>query len=172
MKSKMFVLIALSMVAVPSITFSADAKRQADVAEKGSVVMPFDLKATTHIFTKTSDGGIQQVVVKHRKDKAQITFIRSHLKEIQGQFLNGDFAGPSTIHGDVMPGLDDLKRAKPGAISIDYMEIAGGAELVYKTADANLVMALHHWFDAQLADHGTDAKPGHSMHHMDMNMKM
>lgn len=47
MKSKIFVLIALSMVAVPSITFGADAKRQADVATKGSVVMPFDLKVNS-----------------------------------------------------------------------------------------------------------------------------
>lgn len=172
MEFKIFTLIALTAFIVPSITFGADAKRHADVAAKGSIVMPFDLKATTHIFSKTSDGGIQQVVVKHQKDKAQITLIRTHLKEIQGQFFKGDFAGPSTIHGDAMPGLDDLKKAKPGEISIDYKEITGGAELVYKTGDANLVMALHHWFDAQLADHGGDAKPGQTMHHMDMNMKM
>jgi transposase-like protein len=41
-----------------------------------------------------------------------------------------------------------------------------GAELIYKTADAGLVSALHTWFDAQVSDHGDDAMAGH-MHHGD-----
>jgi len=62
-----------------------------------------------------------------------------------------------------MPGLADLKNAKPGQISIVYQNVEGGAELIYKTSDASLVTALlHKWFDAQLSDHGNDAMEGHS----------
>ncbi len=140
------------------------AQRQAVVAERGKDVMPFNLAATTHIFSKTAEGGTQQVVAKKSTDKAQVNLARGHLQEIREQFLKGDFSGPSHIHGMDMPGLAELKAAKPGQISIDYKEVVGGGQLTYKTGDASLVAALHKWFDAQLSDHGKDAVEGHANH--------
>jgi hypothetical protein len=90
--------------------------------------------------------------------------VRQHLRDIQTQFLKGDFSGPSHIHGNEMPGLAELKAAKPGHVTIEYKDVVGGAELTYRTADANLVSALHSWFDAQLSDHGADAMAGHHHH--------
>lgn len=145
----------------------ADAQRQTEVAQRGRAVMPFSLKATTHIFTKNAEGGTQRVVVRKANDAAQVKLVRQHLQEIKGQFLKGDFSGPTQIHGQGMPGLADLRAAKPGQIAIDYKDVKGGAELTYKTSEAHLVAALHQWFDAQLADHGADAMKGH-MHHDDM----
>lgn len=139
----------------------ADAQRQAEVSERGKDVMPFSLTATTHVFTKNAEGGVQRVVAKMPSDKAQVKLVRTHLQEIRAQFLQGDFSGPSQIHGQGMPGLAELKAAQPGQIAIDYEEIKGGAELTYKTVDATLVAALHQWFDAQLSDHGNDAMEGH-----------
>lgn len=139
----------------------AEATRQADVAQRGKDVMPFDLKATSHIFTKNGAGGIQRVVAKKVSDAAQVKLLRQHLREIKVQFGTGNFSGPTHIHGQDMPGLADLKAAKPGRIAIAYKNVKGGAELVYKTSDAKLVMALHKWFDAQLSDHGPDAMEGH-----------
>jgi hypothetical protein len=140
----------------------ANEQRQATVSQLGKDVMPFDLAATTHIFAKTSKGGTQQVVTKKSKDTSQVKLARQHLQEIREQFLKGDFSGPSHIHGQDMPGLADLKTAKSGQISIDYQDIQGGGQLTYNTADASLVTALHKWFDAQLSDHGKDAKEGHA----------
>ena len=142
-------------------------QREAEVAGRGKDVMPFDLSATTHIFTKNAEGGMQQVVVKKAADVKQVNLARAHLKEIREQFLKGDFSGPSHIHGQDMPGLEDLKAAKPGQIAIDYKDVKGGGQLTYKTQDASLVAALHKWFDAQLSDHGKDAVEGH-VHHGDM----
>jgi hypothetical protein len=144
----------------------ADAQRQSEVANRGKDVMPFTLAATTHIFTKDAKGGIQRVVAKKSNDTAQIKLVRKHLQEIREQFLQGDFSGPSHIHGQDMPGLAALKAAKPGQIDISYKDVKGGAELRYKTPDAELVTALHQWFDAQLSDHGKDAMEGHN--HADM----
>ncbi|SDO47575.1 hypothetical protein SAMN04489798_3049 [Pseudomonas arsenicoxydans] len=144
------------------MTTIADAQREAEVSQRGEEVMPFSLAATTHIFTKNAEGGMQQVVVKKSTDADQVKLVREHLQEIRKQFLNGDFSGPSRIHGDDMPGLADLKTAKPGQISIVYQDVEGGAELIYNTSDASLVTALHKWFDAQLSDHGKDAMEGHS----------
>ena len=144
----------------------ADAQRQSEVANRGKDVMPFTLAATTHIFTKDAQGGVQRVVAKKSSDSAQVKLVRKHLREIRAQFLQGDFSGPSHIHGQDMPGLTTLKEAKPGQIEISYQVVKGGAELRYKTADSELVAALHQWFDAQLSDHGKDAMEGHS--HADM----
>jgi len=145
----------------------ADAQRQAEVSERGKDVMPFNLAATTHYFSKTADGGVQQVVAKKADDTTQVAMVRQHLQAIREQFLKGDFSGPAHIHGDEMPGLAELRAAKPGELSITYKEIAGGAELTYTVSGKPaqwLVPALHKWFDAQLSDHGHDAKEGHMRH--------
>jgi hypothetical protein len=141
-----------------------DAQRQAEVAGRGKDVMPFSLAATTHVFTKTAEGGIQQVVAKKPADAAQVQWVRLHLQDIRERFLKGDFSGPAHIHGQDMPGLADLKAAKPGQIAITYKDIEGGAELAFKTSDPALIAALHQWFDAQLSDHGKDAMEGDAHH--------
>ncbi len=126
--------------------------------------MPFSLRATTHVFTKTAEGGAQRVIAKNTRDQTQVRLVREHLRGIQTQFLKGDFSGPSHIHGNEMPGLVELMAAKPGQVAIRYEDVDGGAELIYRTADARLVAALHEWFDAQLSDHGADAMAGHQHH--------
>jgi len=145
-----------------------DAQRQEQNSERGKDVMPFSLAATTRIFSKRSDGGIQKVVVKDSKDKAQVKLVRQHFQQIREEFLKGDFSGPTHIHGQDMPGLADLQAAKPGQIAIEYKDLKDGAELTYKTKQPSLVIALHKWFDAQLSDHGKDATEGHHDHHVDM----
>lgn len=149
---------------------AADLPRQAEVAKRGADVMPFSLHATTHIFTKTDQGGTQRVVAKEASDALQTRLVRQHLHDIQRQFRKGDFSGPAHIHGDDMPGLAELKVATPGAISVAYADVKGGAELTYRTSDAQLVDALHRWFDAQLSDHGADAMQGHEHQHQHGDM--
>ena len=153
-------------VALPLAGQAADADRQAEVARRGADVMPFSLDATTHVFTKTAQGGTQRVVAKNPGDAQQVRLVREHLREIETEFRQGDFSGPAHIHGKDMPGLAQLEATRPGAISIGYRKVRGGAELAYRTADPQLVGALHAWFDAQLSDHGKDAMAGHeSQHH-------
>jgi hypothetical protein len=158
-------LALLVLVGTPLAALAVDGARQEEVARRGAEVMPFDLQATTHVFTKTSAGGTQRVVAKPGADKGQVRLVREHLRDIRARFLKGDFSGPAHIHGGDMPGLAELEAAKPGQIVIGYKEIPGGAELTYRTADRLLVAALHDWFDAQLSDHGADAEAGHREHH-------
>jgi hypothetical protein len=160
------------LVGLPLATAAQDAQRRAEVAKRGADVMPFSLKATTHIFTKTADGGIQRVVVKSAADAAQVKPVREHLRDIQAQFLKGNFSGPTHIHGAEMSGLAELEATRPGQIAIDYRDVDGGAELRYRTTDARLVLALHRWFDAQLSDHGADALAGHQHHDHDHDAMM
>jgi hypothetical protein len=159
------VLLGVDVLSSPAI---ADVTaRQNEVAQHGAEVMPFRLAATTHIFTKTADGGIQQVVTKHH-DPKQAALIRGHLVVIARQFSAGDFDAPEQIHGNDMPGLAALRTAKPGELTIDYHDLPDGGEIVYHADEPRLVTALHEWFDAQLSDHGHDAMAGHEpgmMHH-------
>jgi len=164
LKKTLTVLTCAAAAVLSAPAGAADTQRQAEVAKRGPDVMPFSLKATQHVFTKTPEGGVQKVIARKTTDTEQVKLVRGHLRDIQTQFLKGDFSGPTHIHGTEMPGLADLKAAKPGQIAIDYKEVAGGAELTYRTGDATLATALHRWFDAQVSDHGPDAMAGH-MHH-------
>ncbi len=130
--------------------------RQAQVAEDGATVMPFDLASTTHIFQKLEQGGLQQVIVKDPKDLDQIKLIRTHLAEEAQRFQHGDFHDPAQIHSMNMPGLHELMM-EAKQITIQYSELPNGAQILYTTTTPALVTAIHAWFDAQLADHGQDA---------------
>lgn len=137
-------------------TTPATSSRQAEVAERGESVMPFDLERTTHQFTKSDTGGVQTVVADDPQDTAQITLIRQHLVAEVDRFRRGDFTDPARIHGTEMPGLDAL-RTHDGGITIDYSTVPDGGRVTYTTGDAELRDALHHWFDAQVSDHGPHA---------------
>jgi hypothetical protein len=156
-------VIAIAFAASPGVNAQ---DRQREVAERGATIMPFTLAATTHVFTKSKDGGVQRVIAKSSGDTAQIRKVREHLQQIATQFSRGDFSGPLAIHGAAMPGLAELRASAPGKIAFTYRDHPSGAEIVYKSADPALVGALHRWFDAQLTDHGHDAMAGddHAKH--------
>lgn len=143
----------------------ADEKKLDEVAERGTHVMPFDLEKTIHVFSKTPEGGIQQVVAKDKSDSEQIQLIRAHLSEISAEFSQGDYSKPMHIHGQDMPGLDVLKTASSGQIKIEYRELPDGAQIHYVSQLHQLVDALHQWFDAQLRDHARHAVSGHPHQH-------
>jgi len=150
----------------------ASPERLDEVTQRGMHVMPFDLKQTQHLFNKTENGGVQQVIVREPGNSKQIDSIRQHLTKISGEFSHGDFSDPEKIHGKDMPGIAALRTAKPGQLHVQYKALPDGAEITYSADDKTLVTAIHQWFDAQLADHGPDAMPGmdhgnmHNMHDM------
>jgi len=151
---------------------TASPERIEEVAKRGAEVMPFDLKQTQHVFTKTETGGVQQVVARDPANAEQIGLIRQHLTKISQEFARGDFSDPARIHGEDMPGLAELRSAQPGKLRVEYRELPNGAEIVYSSDDPALIAAVHRWFDAQLAEHSPDAMPGHphgAMHPMHKN---
>ncbi len=135
--------------------------RQERVAEKGARVMPFDLEATTHVYEKTGNGGVQKVVADDPSDAGNVAAIREHLREEADAFSGGEFSDPASIHGEDMPGLAELE-AGAGRVEVRYEELPDGARIVLQSDDRELVGAVHEWFDAQLSDHGDDAEEGGS----------
>jgi hypothetical protein len=148
-------IVAISIAACQPTKTIPDNDRLAEVVQKGSMVMPFDLDATTHVFDKTADGGVQQVV-SDVDDPQQVALIREHLNDLAKRFAAGNFHDPEMIHGSAMPGLHELVVGHE-RIAIAYSEIESGAQIIYSTEDKELVKAIHSWFDAQLSDHGDHA---------------
>ncbi|MDO0934445.1 aspartate carbamoyltransferase [Streptomyces sp. DG2A-72] len=134
--------------------------RKETVAERGQSVMPFDLEQTTHHFTPTVMGGVQEVVADQSDDAKQIGLIRTHLRQEAKAFSRGDFGDPAQIHGENMPGLAELEDGYE-RIEVRYRERPDGATLTYNTEEPALIDALHDWFEAQLSDHGDHAEAGH-----------
>jgi hypothetical protein len=160
------VIVALAALAAPvgltgcgALADEAAEDRQSTVAERGETVMPFDLDATTHVFTPTEDGGIQEVRADEPGDVNQIALVREHLEDEARRFRAGDFDDPAAIHGHDMPGLAELE-AGHDSISVDYAESPAGATITYATDNPALVDALHVWFEAQVMDHGAHAEAG------------
>jgi hypothetical protein len=157
-------VLAVLLTALPVLAEEASKARVDEVARRGAEVMPFSLEQTTHIFTKTEKGGLQQVIVKEIPNTEQVKLIQAHPSKISREFAQGDFSDPARIHGEDMPGLAELKKAKPGEITVEYKELSNGAQISYATDDPALIKAIHRWFDAQLSDHARHAIPGHTIH--------
>lgn len=152
-------VLALAATGEGCSTNGSLTEQQADVADRGAQVMPFDLDATTHVFTKTDDGGVQVVTADDPADAVQIGLIREHLIDERANFARGDFDDPAQIHGHDMPGVAEL-TAGYADIVVSYAETPDGAQLTYTTDEPQLVDAIHAWFDRQLMDHGGDAQAG------------
>jgi len=161
---KTALLIALAVVLAVIVTIGilyrsgmlATRSRQAEVAARGAQVMPFGLEQTTHVFQQLPDGGLQTVTANDPANTEQIALIQAHLQEEAVKFRRGDFGDPATIHGQDMPGLADLK-AGATKIDVQYTALPDGGQIRYTTSDPALTMALHHWFAAQISDHGAHA---------------
>jgi len=158
-------MMAMLLTALPVLALEeASEPRLDEVARRGAQVMPFSLEQTTHIFAKTEKGGLQQVIVKETSNTGQVKLVQAHLSKISREFAQGDFSDPARIHGEDMPGLAELRKAKPGEITVEYKELSNGAQINYATDDPALIEAVHQWFDAQLSDHARHAIPGHTDH--------
>ena len=163
---KKIALISLALISTSVFAVEpASEARLDEVVSKGVHVMPFDLERTLHIFNKVEKGGVQQVIAKDKNDAEQIALIREHLSKIAREFNQGDFSNPVKIHGNKMAGLEALRSAEKGTLSIIYQELPDGAQIDYASEKADLVTAIHQFFDAQLSDHARHAVSGHSQHH-------
>jgi hypothetical protein len=131
--------------------------RQAEVAERGAEVMPFDLDATMHQFGPAEDGTVQTVVALDPDDEEQVTLIREHLEEEAARFSEGDYNDPAAIHGEDMAGLAELS-AGADAIAVAADDLPSGGRITFSTDDPDLVDALRRWAEAQTEDHGDHAE--------------
>ncbi|MDD2722835.1 MAG: aspartate carbamoyltransferase [Methylovulum sp.] len=166
MKHELIVLTGLLIFSTTSLALDTSGTQQiAEVEQRMQEVTPFAVDQTVESFTKTVHGGVQHLVVKSAANTRQIKLIQAYLLKLANDFRKGDFSVSERIHGAGMPGLAQLKTAKPDDIKFEYVALANGAQIHYSTEYPLLVQALHFWFDAQASDHGNNEIPGHTQHH-------
>jgi hypothetical protein len=150
--------VLIVLLAIALVSCAQGAQRQATVEQRSVQVMPFDMNTSMHVFTPTAAGGVQAVMI-HNGDRKQIELVRQHLKKEAAAFATGDFSDPAYIHGNGMPGLNELERDH-ARLSVVYSNISEGGKIVYRSADPRVIAAVHEWFKAQVRDHGAHAMTG------------
>jgi len=128
-------------------------------------VAPYAQEQTVQTFSKTVHGGVQHVVVKAGGNAQVIKSVQAHLAKLAADFGKGDFSMPERMHGADMPGLAQLKKAKPDDIRFEYKPLENGAQIHYASEYPQYVQGLHEWFDAQTREHGGTVSSEHSQHH-------
>lgn len=163
MKTAILIALSLWLVTVdakPVVTSQATATA---VASAGLV--PYDVKQADESFAKTVHGGIMHIVTKSADNSRQIKLIQEYLRQTAAEFSKGDFSSTERFHGSDMPGLAKMKAAKKDDIRYEYQALTNGGQIHFSTEYPALLTALHHWFDAQLKEHGSGSLPGHDQHH-------
>jgi TusA-related sulfurtransferase len=130
------------------------AGHHAAVNERGDHVMGFDHEKTTHHFRLTKSGGVIEVSANDPKDTESRDAIRQHMGHIVKMFSEGDFNAPMLIHGQVPPGVAEMKtRLK--LISWKPVNTPSGASIVITSKDPAAIAAIHKFLVFQIEDHQT-----------------
>jgi hypothetical protein len=113
-----------------------------------------------HVFEDLPDGGRVVLERDDASDTAAIRTIRSHMRDIETAFRQGNFAAPGLVHAREVPGTD-VMSAKGAAISYSAADRPRGAELRIRTMDSVAVAAVHRFLAFQRSDHRA---AGHDPH--------
>ncbi len=147
----------LASLAVPlsaQTTPTPGPDHHAAVNERGDHVMGFDHEKTTHHFRLTRSGGVIEVSVNDPKDTESRDAIRQHMGHIVKMFSEGDFNAPMLIHGQVPPGVPEMK-AKLKVITWTPANTPSGANIVITSKDPAAITAIHQFLQFQIEDHQT-----------------
>jgi len=159
--------MALFILAL-SFCFSASQAKES-VAGKSEASarqqLPYAVDQSVESFSQTVHGGIMHITAKSAGDTQQIKRIQQYLRKTAEEFNKGDFSSTERFHGPDMPGLAQMKAAKPDDIRYEYKALSNGGQIHFSTEYPQLLNAIHAWIDAQIAEHGNTVLPGHEGHH-------
>ena len=125
---------------------------QTAMLERGNVAMGFNQTMIHHHFMSTSTGGQIMIMSTNQSDVKTIDEIKSHVKEIQYEFSQGNFTKPFYIHAQIVPGTD-VMTAKKDLIHYSVKDIDGGSILVLTTNDTQLLAAIQQFMNFQSSQH-------------------
>jgi hypothetical protein len=120
--------------------------------ERGNVAMGFNQTMIHHHFMSTSTGGQIMIMSTNQSDVKTIDEIKSHVKEIQYEFSQGNFTKPFYIHAQIVPGAD-MMAAKKDLIHYSVKDIDGGSILILTTNDTQLLTAIQQFMNFQSSQH-------------------
>jgi hypothetical protein len=124
----------------------------AAVQERGQAVMGVDQYTSTHVFEDLPDGGRIVLDRGDGTDTAGIATVRAHMRQIAGDFRDGDFTKPFAVHAMEVPGTR-VMAARHEKISYEVVDRPHGAEVRIRTGDPEAVAAVHEFLAFQRSDH-------------------
>lgn len=131
---------------------SKNTVNQTAMLERGNIAMGFDQMKIHHHFMATSTGGEIMIMSTNTTDTQTINEIRSHVKDIQYEFSQGNFSKPFYIHDQVVPGTD-VMIAKKDLIQYSIKDFGGGSALILTTNDTELLNAIRQFMNFQTSQH-------------------
>jgi hypothetical protein len=132
----------------------AQMKKDAEMKQRGAQAMGFDQGTTTHHFRLTKTGGAIEVSTNAVRDTAGRDQIRTHLKQIAGEFAKGNFEKPFMTHAEVPPGVETMNRLS-GGIHYSFKKTERGGVVRIATNDATARGAVHEFLRYQITEHAT-----------------
>jgi len=125
---------------------------QTAMLERGDIAMGFNQSMIHHHFMATKTGGEIMIMSTNMSDTKTINEIRSHVKDIQYEFSQGNFTRPFYIHAQVVPGTD-IMTAKKNMIQYSIEDIDGGSVLILRTNNTELLVAIQQFMNFQSTQH-------------------
>jgi hypothetical protein len=132
----------------------AQMQNDGELKRRGAAAMGFDQDKTTHHFRLYATGGAIEVVVTRVADEANVSQVRTHLREIATQFAAGDFSKPFGTHGEMPPGVRTMQQRK-SALTFQYEETTTGGRVRITASDPQATDAIHEFLRYQIREHAT-----------------
>ena len=129
-------------------------QKDAELKKRGAAAMGFDQDRTTHHFKLYATGGAIEVVANNPADNASVGQVRTHLKEIAGEFAAGDFGKPFATHVEMPPGVRTMQERK-SALTFRYEDLQAGGRVRITASDAEATSAVHEFLRYQIREHAT-----------------
>ena len=123
-----------------------------DMMERGEMVMGFDQNKIKHNFVETPNGGEIRISALDVSDVHTIHAIRTHVKEIQNDFSQGNFNKPFLIHNQIVPGTQIMAEKKDLMI-FSVSDTEHGGVLILTTNDSDILDAIKQFMAFQSSEH-------------------
>jgi hypothetical protein len=131
---------------------SMDIAMMTKMMERGNISMGFDQYKIAHYFAVTPNGGNITITSLNSSDTQTINQIKTHIRDIQKEFSDGNFTKPFFIHAQEVPGTDVMNKKKD-LIKYNILELRNGSSLVLTANDKELIDAISQFMKYQAAAH-------------------
>ena len=120
--------------------------------QRGAIAMGFDQSKIAHEFSTTKNGGQIKITALDEKDNNTINQIKSHTRDIQNDFTEGNFTKPLFIHAESVPGTDAMTQNKD-QIQYKIQDLKNGSILLLITNNSSLVSSINQFMTYQSTEH-------------------
>jgi len=131
---------------------SSDMTMHQGMMQRGEMAMGFDQNKIKHDFVVITNGGEIRISALDENDVHTIHAIRTHVKEIQYDFSQGDFNKPFFIHDQIVPGTQ-IMTEKKDLINFSISDTEHGGVLILTTNDADILDAIKQFVAFQSSEH-------------------